>query len=131
MAKPGEKVILTFTEIAPERYHIIHLNKLDPRTPDVLKGVVSRDVSIAEYGIGRAQPGGYLIGKRYDSIIRGIRDVLVVPKGGLVEEKLYNLVLKEAQDYAKEEKLEFEDHSNFQRDPSTFNHFYKQRKSTK
>lgn len=122
-----EKVILTFVEIAPEkltwpdiadkRYEIVHLNKLDPRTPDVVKGFVSRDVSIANYVVGIDRPNDYLIGKRYDSRLKGVNDVVVVPKGNPIEEKLYEIALKYAEKYAKEEGLEFEDQSNFQLDP--------------
>ena len=120
MARPGEKVILVFNEKPHKMYGIVHLNKHDPKTLNILEGrIVSENQLIAEYNIGIDQPGDYTIGKRHDMTDR-IRDVLVVPKGNLPEgddlmfKELYKRALEEAKDYARERDLKFEDHTDFQ-----------------
>jgi hypothetical protein len=114
---PGERIVFSLFEVAPSKeYQIVHLNKHDSKTPGVLEGTVMRDVSIASYWLGRDRPQGYFIVKSHNPK-EGQSDFLVVPEEGQVEEKLYNLALKRAQNYAKEKDLKLEDKTNFIPDP--------------
>ncbi len=113
--RPGEKVILIFKEVLPERYEIIHLNKPGIKISHKSEKI-SADISIADYWLGKDRPQGHLIGK-FHALEKGVSDVLVVSKGNLIEEKIYNIALKYAQDYAMRKGLKFEDQSNFIQDP--------------
>ena len=114
--RPGEKVILIFNEKPHKRYGIVHLNKHDPKVLHILEGIVSGNTFIAEYRVGKDCPMGhlgrrYVIGKRYDTK-NGISDVFVHPEEDLIYEELYELALKEAQEYAKSRGLNFEDQTS-------------------
>ncbi len=117
MPRFGEKVILTFDEKPHKKYEIVHLNEHSPKILHTLEEITSGDILVAEYKVGENPPSGYFIGKRYDPR-NGISDVLVLPKGdfpkgtGLMFEELYELALKEAQDYSRSKGLEFEDQTN-------------------
>ena len=114
--RPGEKVILVFNKRSPKWYGIVHLNKHDPNTTCPLERIISGNILLASYRIEGDSSGGSVIGKRYD-VKKRVRDVLVVPKGSPIEEKLYNLALKEAKAYAGEKGLEFEDQTTLKLEP--------------
>lgn len=120
--RPGEKVILKFIEEAPKRYTMVHFNKDSPKTLNIHERLINGNQLIAEYSVGKDRPIGplgerYIIGKCSDVTKGiGISDVLVVPEGDSIEEKLYNLALVEAQKYAESRGLDFEDQTNFQPD---------------
>lgn len=114
--KPREKVILTFDEEPRKKYRIVHLNEQYPKTSTViLEGKTRRGIFIASYEAVKDCSQDYFIRKDYR--IGGMRDILDVPEGSSVEEEVHDFALKEAQRYAKEKRLPFEDLSNFQKDP--------------
>lgn len=123
MPRPGEKVILEFIEEAPKKYTMVHFNKDSPKTLNIHERLINGNQLIAEYSVGEDRPIGplgerYIIGKCSDVTKGiGIKDVVVVPEGNPIEEKLYNLALKEAQEYAKEEGVKFKDKTSFIPDP--------------
>ena len=113
MPRDGEKVILeSGEEDSPAVFKIAHMNEHNPEPSYPIKKRTSGNIWVADYRIGKDCPGGYLIGKRYDTT-RGISDVLVLTEGRLMYDGLYELALKEAQEYAESRGLELEDQTNF------------------